>query len=134
MERTSRESRETWTKRVERWGDSGLTAKEYATEIGVNVHSLSWWKWHLSSGAQPQAREHVRPRTRRSWGRPRSGRAVFAQPLVTLVADLGRGANCSDRLFLGRGASLILISGRDAVRSTKPCRRRRHHRRVRHGG
>lgn len=44
-----RESRETWAKRVERWKDSGLTAKEYAAEIGVNVHSLAWWKWRLSS-------------------------------------------------------------------------------------
>jgi hypothetical protein len=35
-----RESRETWAKRVERWRDSGLTAKEYAAELGINVRSL----------------------------------------------------------------------------------------------
>lgn len=54
-----RESRETWAKRVERWKDSGLTAKEYATELGINVRSLVWWRWRLSSAAQipkPQAR------------------------------------------------------------------------------
>ena len=65
MERTSRE---TWAKRVERWQDSGLTAKEYAAEVGVNAHSLSWWKWRLSSG--PKARERVLPRARRSTPRP----------------------------------------------------------------
>jgi hypothetical protein len=31
MDRTSREE---WAKRVERWGDSGLTAKEYAGRSG----------------------------------------------------------------------------------------------------
>lgn len=62
MERTSRE---TWAKRVERWRDSGLTAKEYAAEVGVNAHSLSWWKWHLS-----KEQEGMRPLARRSTGRP----------------------------------------------------------------
>ena len=51
MDRTSRE---TWAKRVELWRDSGLTAKEYAAEIGINAHSLSWWRWRLSSGAKAQ--------------------------------------------------------------------------------
>jgi transposase len=60
MDRTSRE---TWAKRVERWRDSGLTAKEYAAEVGVNVHSLSWWKWRLSSGATRRERSS---RTRRA--------------------------------------------------------------------
>ena len=44
-----RESRETWSKRVERWKDSGLTAKEFAAELGINAHSLTWWHWRLSS-------------------------------------------------------------------------------------
>ena len=53
MDRTSREE---WAKRVERWGDSGLTAKEYAAEIGIKAHTLSWWKWRLSSDAPAQGR------------------------------------------------------------------------------
>jgi hypothetical protein len=58
-----RESRETWAKRVGRWTDSGLTAKEYAAEIGVNGHSLSWWKWRLSSTCSAIPRERgQRPR------------------------------------------------------------------------
>ena len=60
MDRTSRE---VWAKRVERWGDSGLTAKEYAAELGIKAHSLTWWKWRLSSGATTQGR---RSRTRRA--------------------------------------------------------------------
>jgi len=52
--------REQWAKRVERWKDSGLTAKEFAAETGINAQSLSWWRWHLSKGA-----EEPRPRRRR---------------------------------------------------------------------
>jgi hypothetical protein len=45
----ARESRETWAKRVERWRDSGLTAAEFAAEVGVNPRTLSYWKWRLGS-------------------------------------------------------------------------------------
>jgi hypothetical protein len=36
-----------WAKRVERWQDSGLTAKEFAAEISVNPGTLSYWKYKL---------------------------------------------------------------------------------------
>lgn len=36
-----------WAKRVERWSDSGLTAKEFAAEISVNAGTLSQWKYKL---------------------------------------------------------------------------------------
>jgi hypothetical protein len=41
--------REVWAKRVERWKESGLTAKEFATEVGISPRSLAWWKWRLSA-------------------------------------------------------------------------------------
>ncbi len=44
-----RESRETWAKRVERWKDSGLTAREYAAELGIKSHSLN----ERGSGEEP---------------------------------------------------------------------------------
>lgn len=47
-----RASRETWAKRIERWKDSGLTAKEFAAEVGISASSLSWWKWRLASKAK----------------------------------------------------------------------------------
>jgi hypothetical protein len=31
--------------------DSGLTAKEFAAELGVNVHTLNGWRWKLSTEA-----------------------------------------------------------------------------------
>ena len=42
-----REPREVWRKRVERWRASGLTAREFAAEIGVNANSLQHWGWLL---------------------------------------------------------------------------------------
>jgi hypothetical protein len=48
----ARADRETWAKRVERWKDSGLSAGQFATEIGVSAKALSWWKWQLSRGEQ----------------------------------------------------------------------------------
>ena len=55
-----RESRETWSKRIERWKDSGLTAKEFAAELGINAHSLTWWRWRLSSTHTSATKTRVR--------------------------------------------------------------------------
>jgi transposase len=57
--------REVWAKRVERWKDSGLTAKEFATELGVSPHSLSWWKWRLNSTPRETAKaRRTEPRSK----------------------------------------------------------------------
>jgi hypothetical protein len=42
-----RTSREEWRKRVERWKDSGLTAQQYATELGIKASTLQYWKHKL---------------------------------------------------------------------------------------
>lgn len=39
-------------KRVERWHESGLTAKEYAAEVGINANTLSHWGWQLRGGGR----------------------------------------------------------------------------------
>lgn len=44
-----RESRELWKKRVERWKESGLSAGEYAAEIGVKEGTLRHWSWKFSA-------------------------------------------------------------------------------------
>jgi hypothetical protein len=43
----ARESREVWAKRIERWRASGLTAEEFASEIGVKGNTLRHWSWVL---------------------------------------------------------------------------------------
>lgn len=64
----SRSSRAEWAKRVERWRDSGLTAREFATETGLKATTLSYWKWRLGSerrakSAQTLEPKRVRPRS-----------------------------------------------------------------------
>lgn len=48
----ARTSSEQWAKYVERWKDSGLTAKEFAAEAGVKASSLSYWRWKLSAATR----------------------------------------------------------------------------------
>ena len=44
--------RETWTKRVERWRQSGLSYAAFAREHGLNQKSLRWWRIRLDNEAQ----------------------------------------------------------------------------------
>jgi transposase len=61
-----RVSREEWAKRVERWKDSGLTAKEFASELGVNPRSLVFWKWQLGKAVAKAPKASPVPATSRS--------------------------------------------------------------------
>jgi hypothetical protein len=81
MERVSREA---WAKRVERWRDSGLSAAEYAAEIGVKAHTLSWWKWRLGSGGEE--RTVATRRQRRASRRPVKTAAVSPLTFVEMRA------------------------------------------------
>jgi hypothetical protein len=57
-----RVGRETWAKRIERWTDSGLTAKEFAAELGIRPDTLKWWKWRLGAkGRASQSRPKPAP-------------------------------------------------------------------------
>lgn len=99
----SRTSRAEWAKRVERWKDSGLSAKQYAAEIGVKATTLSYWSWKLRSGGAPVGDRDKGKPTRRAarreseaavgaaarfveLGRPRS---VVASPTLDLVLRSG---------------------------------------------
>ena len=58
-----RETRSTWQTRVERWSESGLTAAEFAAEIGVNARTLTYWKWKLGSERSGEKRGQKRHRS-----------------------------------------------------------------------
>lgn len=47
--------REEWSQRVQRWVESGLTAKEFAAETGLKASTLSYWKWRLGSEQRAQS-------------------------------------------------------------------------------
>jgi transposase-like protein len=64
VQKRTRVSREEWAKRVERWRDSGLTTAEFAAELGINAHSLTYWAWTLKREAGGQKRVWAKkPRT-----------------------------------------------------------------------
>lgn len=44
----ARESRKVWAERVRRWRKSGLTAREFAAELGVNANTLAFWKYEIA--------------------------------------------------------------------------------------
>lgn len=41
-----------WARRVERWKDSGLSAREFAAEVGVNEHTLSSWRRRIAEAGE----------------------------------------------------------------------------------
>jgi hypothetical protein len=51
MEARGRASRAEWQKRIERWKDSGLSAEQFAAELGVNAGTLRHWKYFLGKRA-----------------------------------------------------------------------------------
>jgi hypothetical protein len=57
-----RTSRDEWRKRVERWKDSGLTAEQYASELGINAKTLQFWKYKLAKPEPSSRRARRCPR------------------------------------------------------------------------
>jgi hypothetical protein len=70
---------------VERWGDSGLSAKQFADENGVSRQSLTFWKWKLrrEAGAHTQV-EESRAKNSRAGSRPTT---TFLQLLPTVATQ-----------------------------------------------
>lgn len=62
-----RTSRDEWRKRIERWRESGLTAEQYAAELGINAGTLKFWKYKLgrperATAERRQAKQPKAPR------------------------------------------------------------------------
>lgn len=53
---TARVDRDEWRRRIERWKDSGLTAKEFAAEKGINAGTLQFWRSRLKRDERPTRR------------------------------------------------------------------------------
>jgi transposase len=73
-----RGTREVWAKRVERWQDSGLSAKEFAAELDLSPNSLTFWKWKLRQPA-----DEPRPTRKRAVAKCADAPASFLQLVPT---------------------------------------------------
>ena len=84
----SRSAREVWEERVRRLGESNLTIGEFAAELGINAHTLSYWKWRLGKeGLDGKGEAKGKKRSRR---RARKATFVEVQPTAPVVLDRPR--------------------------------------------
>jgi len=74
-----------WQKRIERWRDSGLSAEQFAAELGINAGTLKYWKYRLGK----EARGSVVEEPKRGPGKaPRAASLVEVHAhTATLVAS-----------------------------------------------
>lgn len=104
-----RTSRATWAKRVERWQQSGLTAKEFATELDVSPKSLSFWKWKLhregDSAADACSVEDGHSRT--------TERAAASRPGFLELVPAAAGTAPPLEVVLGNGVCIRVPYGFD---------------------
>jgi hypothetical protein len=56
IRKRARVEREEWAKRVERWRSSGLTTAAFASELGINPRTLTYWAWTLKREASGKKR------------------------------------------------------------------------------
>jgi hypothetical protein len=118
MQTRSRVAREEWAKRVERWRDSGLTCGEFASEIGVNPRTLTYWKWILGKEARGEKRTWLS----RKRGEPRSRRAATSDaapsmpPVISgLIEVQATAGDARFELELGSGRRLRVPASFDAA-------------------
>lgn len=104
-------AREEWAKRVERWCESGLTAAEFAAELGINARTLTYWKWVLGREARGEKRAWPARKARRR----KTKKAVTASQTAPAFVELS--AVATDERFeleLGAGRRLRVPKGFDA--------------------
>lgn len=118
----SRTSRAEWAKRVERWKDSGLSAKEYAAEIGVKATTLSYWSWKLGASGEAcggRSGEKSAAGTRRRGAELAGGGAAR---FVELAASTSVAADPALELVLSGGLRVRVAAGFDEATLTRLVR------------
>jgi transposase len=118
----SRTSRGEWAKRVERWKDSGLSAKEYAAETGVKASTLSYWRWRLGASGESgrdrsKRRSASEARRKGAVAVGRSGRFVELEATASMPAQ-----QPALELVLSRGIRVHVAAGFDEATLTRLVR------------
>jgi transposase len=97
----ARVDRDEWRRRVERWKDSGLTAKEFAAETGINAGTLQVWQYKLKRGARPTRRLE----------RPKSPSSAILSSLVEVHAPVSTAVDQRFEIELGNGRRVRVAAG-----------------------
>jgi transposase-like protein len=98
-----RASRDEWQKRVDRWKESGLTAKEFASETGINAGTLQFWRYKLK-------KRELKARSQRATGGETSILSSIVEVRPTVVA----AAESRFEIELGNGRRVHVPSVFDA--------------------
>lgn len=88
----TRTRRAEWQKRIERWRDSGLTAEQFAAELGINAGTLKFWKYRIGKDAAVGVVAKATPTVRKT-PRAESLVEVHAATMVAsspFVLELGK--------------------------------------------
>lgn len=96
--------REEWRRRIERWRDSGLTAEEFASELGIKAGTLKFWKYKLGKEQRM---------TRGSARTAEGGRTRASLPLVEVRPSAAMAASGFE-LELGNGRRLRIPASFEA--------------------
>lgn len=84
-----------WQKRIERWRESGLTAEQFATELGINAGTLKYWKYRIGKNSsagmalEPKRRPSKAPRAA-SLVEVHAATIVAASPFVLELGEARR--------------------------------------------
>ncbi len=80
-----------WQKRIERWRDSGLSAEQFAAELGINAGTLKYWKYRIGKDSTGSLAAGQKPRPSKA---PRASSLVEVQAtMITsspFVLELGQ--------------------------------------------
>ena len=107
----SRVAREEWAKRVERWRDSGLSAAEFAAELGINARTLTYWKWVL--GREARGDKRVWPARKGRRARKAVGAGTTSRATPPFVEVSAASADERFELELSGGRRLRVPKGFD---------------------
>ncbi|HUO66746.1 MAG TPA: IS66 family insertion sequence element accessory protein TnpB [Gammaproteobacteria bacterium] len=119
----SRASRAEWAKRVERWKDSGLSAKQYAAETGLKASTLSYWSWKLRASGEPdreRAETEAVAAGRLGRSKPVAGAAARFVELTTSTS--APASTPALELVLSGGVRVRVTAGFDEATLTRVVR------------
>jgi hypothetical protein len=99
----ARVDREEWRRRVERWKDGGLSAKEFAAELGINAGTLQVWAYKLKRGERPARRPS-----------PKAPSDAILSSLVEVRAPVGPVVDQRFEIELANGRRVRVGAGFDS--------------------